>query len=722
MGSTAPSPTPESAEGLHETQVHAETFDTESLDAEPPLEASDAQVDDALDEIFGDFADEDEVPVAKGATETGERSIAEPAADALEAALASAETESAAAESGEAEDASMHREAESIAEVPVHGSVSASEPAEPARVLEGSERIHALWRAGWLASRRLGDFARARRAFDAALQDAGEQAPAVLRDYYEEARFHGDSTVARSVLERLRVHELEDDERSALFADAIQLALADQDDEALLKSLGLALDDAATHLWSLEAARLFAAEKADYGLLRRAHVLLASEADAPDASAAHFAAAARAAQLADEGEHAEAHAREALERDPASRYAVALLEEILRAQGKSDEVVALLRNAADAQAGEGAASLSLMLAGAAAAAAGDKALASETYEQAADQAPSSVSPLWALLRLGVDNGDDELVLRALEALAELETREGDAGAVTLRLGEHYAFVTKKPELAEGPLEACLESEAVAPEAALALALLPESAIDPALRIRALRRLAAVAPADRALLLRDAAISAFTGGTDPEAASELAQQLRADTEDDRFALLHDLLGSETDRAEGWLSLAAAGGDAERPAMMLQGLLSMLAAHGSEGAEDAFLLAQELLGEDNEAVAAVAADETLEASDDPDPRTDALLGRIEFTSVETVRGLLAGAGRAATTAKREEAVPTLRRSLESSPDDLASWEALRVAARDRSDWDAVAEACDRLSAALPSDGESAEFHAELVEEGAAVRMDY
>ncbi|MFT5355217.1 MAG: tetratricopeptide (TPR) repeat protein, partial [Polyangiales bacterium] len=455
----------------------------------------------------------------------------------------------------------------------------------------------------------------------------------------------------------------------------------------------------------------------DFALRASAPAAPATNAGPDDDAAAAFASAARAARLAGDDARAEQNARAALKRFPGHRYAVALLEEILRAQGKADDVVALLRSAAEARQGDSAAGVSLLNAGAAAEAAGDSKLAADTYEQAADLDPTNESPLWALARLGAQNDDNQLVLRALEALSALEVQGQGAGHATLALGEHYAVRSSKSELSEAPLEACLDNPELAADAAFALAIQGEAAIDPTLRLRALRLLAKSAPLDAVPLLQDAGITAATGEIAPDAVQELSEELRALDASDPYAVLVSLLNAPAaDRADAWLNLANATSGATRDAFTLHGLRSMMAS-GTDASADAFMIAQELAGSESE-FAAIAVDETLEASDDADPRSEALIGRIPLASKATAASLLAGAGRAATAARRNDAVSLLQRAIDAQPEDLVSWEAMRVAARDASNWPKVAEACDHLADAL-SDGP---FYCELVEESAAVRMDY
>lgn len=589
----------------------------------------------------------------------------------------------------------------------------------------GTRGALSLWRAALLAGHQLGDLDRADRDFQAAALAAEDPTP-ILRDHYEEALRAGRLDTARGVLEALLGRDLEPEERGALLADRVRLAHAHGDDAGAAEALVQAMSDEAAASWAPDAARVHAAETGDLPLLAKAHLALAESALAgiaareggEETSAAHLAGAARASARAGSLEEAEKHLERALDLVPGHRYSVALLEEIYRAGGRADRVVGLLRRAADAQAGPRARVITLLLAGAAAEAGGNHALAAETYEQAADHDSENVSPLWALWRLAQKTSDESLTLRALEALSGRELSQGQAGRATLALGEHYAFHLGKPELAEGPLQACLESEDVAPEAAFALATVAEDTQDPRVRVEALERLAIHAPVDARALRRDAGITALAAGFDPATAETLAESLAVDEPDDRFALLTKLLlGPPEDRSELWSTLSQLTDDTNASdALALHGLRSMIVTRGGDATDDAFLLAQEISGNDSYG-AIVAVDETLEASDDPDARFQALRGRLQYTSPETRSSLRAATGRAASAARREEALSLLRAATEEDPGDLASWEALRMAGRDAAEWEDVTRACDILAAAIEGEAQH-----ELLEESAAVLMDH
>ncbi|MBX3251689.1 MAG: hypothetical protein KF901_31215 [Myxococcales bacterium] len=619
---------------------------------------------------------------------------------------------------------------------------------------EGSddERASALWRAGTLAAEALGDPSRAMAFFAQAAERAASPGP-ILLDQLEVALSVGDADVAADAISTLLASELAPEERSALLRERVKLLAraAEQEpttqprlDATVEHALGLA--EAA--LWAPDDARTRSARGGRMALLAKAHRALAAQADEDELAAAHLAAAGRAFARAGDDEAATASLREALERVPGHRYAVAMLEVIYRARGDAEAVVALLREAAEAHGGTRAALVELLLAGAAAEAAGDARLAADTYEEAADRQPDATSPLWALERLAFSTHDDALLLRAREGLSERELSTAP-GRATLELGEQYERLGKI-ELAEGPLRACLEGP-LALEAAVALATLPEDRVDPSARVVGLERLLVEARGgDVARLSEELGGTAATSDLDPARAEELARALTSadraredgegpeDEEDEAatpesvWGLLHQLLTTTADarfadRADLFLRLAELTRDAgAASALTLHGLRAKLT-EGAAASDDAFLLAQELsvidAADDAHAATlraevAIATDETLAGGDDPDARAEALLGRLEHAAAATSSTLRAAAGRALAAASRgPEALETLREVLADEPDDLASWEALRVAARDVGAWADVARACDVLADAL--DGEPR--HA-LLEESAAVWMDH
>jgi tetratricopeptide (TPR) repeat protein len=138
-------------------------------------------------------------------------------------------------------------------------------------------------------------------------------------------------------------------------------------------------------------------------------------------------------------------------------------------------------------------------------------------------------------------------------------------------------------------------------------------------------------------------------------------------------------------------------------------------GSAASEDALLRALQAAAQAPESLsAAVALDETLAASDDPESRAVAIFGRMPYASTEVSRSLRSARARALLGAGRtREAADAARRALAQNPDDLGALDLLRVAARTLGDFATVADAAQRL--AQHAQGRS---RAQLLEEAALV----
>jgi len=302
---------------------------------------------------------------------------------------------------------------------------------------------------------------------------------------------------------------------------------------------------------------------------------------------------------------------------------------------------------------------------------------------------------------------------------------GSAGRATLELGEHYAYRLDKPELAEAPLRASLEGT-MAVESAAVLLSLREDTVDPSARIAALEVLLREAKGRDALVLgRELGGVTAVDRTDLERADAIAATMIDDegTSLDPWARLHVLRGHaeaarHDERAEAWISLASVGDDESASQdLLLHGLRAKVVAEGRDATDDAFMLAQELAGAADAPVAAVALDETLEGGDDPEARADALLARLAQGADATRESVAAAAGRALAAARRREAHALLAEVVRAEPKDLASWDALRIAARSAAAWEHVVRACDEIAEHTTGLARS-----EMLEEAAAVLMDH
>lgn len=580
-----------------------------------------------------------------------------------------------------------------------------------------------LWRAATLAAHQLADFPRAKRLYQQAIE-RHEDPALILRELYTAASELEDSSVdeALDAIMGLLPH-VEGEERAALLHHRYTLLRdAGRSDEAAnVLMQALKLEETAS--WSADAARAYAAGVGNHALLAEAHRVIAEQADDDEVVAAHLAAGARALCRADNLDAAVEMLERSLERSPGQLYGVALLEELYRARGDADAVVQLLRRAAAARSGARAGMVAILMAGAAAEASGDPKLAAETYEEAAQQDPDNISPLWALARLAERTQDEALLLRAREALSEREISTGSPGRATLELAEHYDK-GGDTERAEAALQACLQSP-VAAEAATALLTLRQDQIDPLTHLQALEALLPLAAEeDVPRVQRELGQTAAADELAPELAEETAAAVLERDEHDRWALLTRLFAAARDasdeRPELWLRLGTATSDPEATsALTLHGLRSQIvgAEPDSDAAEDAFLIAQELVADaEGSAAAATAVDETLSTGDDADAFADALLGRLRHTSDATRGSIESAAARALAAAVRPEATGLLRKVVTDDPTDLSAWESLRIAARAKEEWETVVEACDVLAEHI--DGE---LQHELLEEGAAILMD-
>ncbi|RLB49562.1 MAG: hypothetical protein DRJ42_20775 [Deltaproteobacteria bacterium] len=583
-------------------------------------------------------------------------------------------------------------------------------------------RARALLRAAEISATDLVDFDRARKSYDQAVSLA-EDKVTLLRELYGAAVRSGSWDAARDALRVLRVLPVDEEERSALWYDlhhVVRHELGDAEGADALLSEAMEVEACAS--WAPYLLRLHAARSRDWPLLAEAHVALADRTTDDEAAGAHLAAAGRAVLRVGDEARAMELLRRALERSPGHRYAVPLLEELLIANGEAEAAVALLREAAEAQAGARAAELNLLMAGAAAEASGDAKLAAETYEQATDQDPTSLAPLLALRRLAIQEGDVDLLLRSREGLSERELSGGQAGWATLELAEHYDLVANKPELAEARYRAALGAPTVAASAAAALSLSPAKEVAASARIEAYRTLLDAAPEGpaRVGLLRAITAEGSHKRSDMAAAAEAAKALSERDPSDVMAAWARITGGAigSERADAWVNLATAADDPEtRAELTLLGLRAKLVAQGDDAVDDAFLLAQEIGAATPEmAASGIALDETLAAGDDPEARAEALGARL----LHAGKGggpLQAAVGRALVAAGRpDEAYRNLRAVLDEDPKDLSSWEALRLAARDAEQWADVVTACDTLAEVC--DGE---LEAQLLEESAAILMD-
>jgi hypothetical protein len=574
-----------------------------------------------------------------------------------------------------------------------------------------------LLEAAQIAAHDLKDASKARELYVRA-DGKSEGNVEVLREAYGAALELSDAELSRFAIDKLLLRELEDDERAALVHHRVDVASSPEEAMQLLEAH---VGDPRFAAFAPHLARVRAAEAGNFPLLSRAHELLAERALTPDEQAAHLCAAARAALRARDVTRARGLLEHALGRVPGHRYAVALLEEVLRESGEGEQVVALLRRAAESQGDAREAELSLLLAGAAAEGAGDTAQAAQSYEEAADRNPASVGPLWALLRLAQRSGDQALELRAREGLAQREAEAQRAGIESLLLGDHYQLVTQKPELAEHVLSAALSDEETGAHAAVGLLLSPTASRE--LRDQASRVLAARATGgSSAAWLRELGQGTALRAHDRAAVLDLVERVASERGEDRWAAWTraswPLPGAPREHAAALATCAHTTSDPQ-----LAEVLRAEALVASRMADDARPWAEDLgaagIGVDAPLSPRVAEVVAAHAS----PIADAALSARALASAaaQSVGASHAQLVRAAARAELRagnavESVRGLEQCLADDPDDLAALELLRVAARKAGRFELVATSAEALARRL-----SGELWAELLEEAAAVRMD-
>lgn len=636
----------------------------------------------------------------------------------------------------------------------------------------GNARSQWLAWAAQMTAAELDDADTASKLFRDAVLSATDPTD-TLREAYETAIRAGDAATANNVSAALIERDISPRERSRLLRERFELLLGPLDDEAgAHKLLSEALEDPDAEAWARDAARMEGALARNYELLALAHDALAIGVS-PEVAAAHHVAAARARLRQKDVDGAERSLRAALSESPGSRYAVTLLEEILRARGDADEVVQLLRNAADAQRGAEA-EVNLLLAGAAAEAGGDHAVAADTYREALAQNPDAIASIWAMERLARRTANPTLLREALSARAERERAGAAAGASmrgALMLGEQTAYFANRGADGVPHLQAALSADDASTRAAAATALLhlPLAALgDDVTNSEAIRAASAVALVARLPIedpLRQELEAAFA---DPRAAASVSRATSApDAEDSADSQAHEARPAPLDdeeavfeasvapartavasttaigavrgviaafrddgisargagnvaRARAYRDLAAVAQDeAAKRELLLHAVRTRYLAGDTDAADDAFLWAQDLLASSRGSLEAAAAiDETSDAAAEPSARATALAARSQVSSRRVRHTVMTARARAELAARNFElAVGELRAALEEDPEDLTAWESMRVAAREVGDYESVAEACDKLARRV--DGH---LRAQLLEESAVCLMDH
>lgn len=456
------------------------------------------------------------------------------------------------------------------------------------------------------------------------------------------------------------------------------------------------LEDALEHRehqsWAPHLARVRGALGGNPALLARAHRALA-ERCAPERRAGHLCAAAEAHARTGDWQAAQSAIGQALEVAPDDRYALSLLDGVLRESGRVDRVLALAAEHRGGDASDSGAELSLLLAGATAEQDAELDLAVDAYEQAASAAPRSVSAALALGDVARRQSDADQRSCAYAALMDSDLGAGVPELFALLRGDALGLDEPSAPWAADAYERALSHPATASSAAVALLSMPLGAT------RAEARAAA----------EEIVNDAHGGGRPMDAGFEAA-----------YGGLRASFSQEgTSAGEAWLQLVdLAPTRALRAQTLLQGIRTSRIARGEQALDDLLLCAQEAVDQaEPDSESATLMEEVLAPGDDPDLRVTALRKRLAHTSAVGRGALAAAHARALVDAGRgTEAVALLSRAVEERPDDLAVWEILRGAARQAEQWPLAAQACERLAQFVEGS-----LRADLLEEAGSIRLD-
>ncbi len=275
-----------------------------------------------------------------------------------------------------------------------------------------------------------------RSAF-ALLHEAYEAHPSgtAARELYGAARVTGDAALVRRALDAILSEEdVGESERSAALLEQIARVWASRPTDGspaagLDALLRRSLSEPTHEVWAPRVARALAAASDDWDALATAHERLAVHAQDSEIAAAHAVAGARALVRNRDIAAAEKLLRQALELSPGHDYALAMLEEVLRARGDAQGVVSLVR---DAELGARGQEYTLLRAGSLAEAAGNSEIAITTYLEALERQPGSISSALMLERCAARLGNHSLRLLALDQLGRASTlKDEDAARVAL---------------------------------------------------------------------------------------------------------------------------------------------------------------------------------------------------------------------------------------------------------------------------------------------------
>jgi hypothetical protein len=566
-----------------------------------------------------------------------------------------------------------------------------------------------LLEAAQLAAHELRDSERARHLFERSEHKFPQQVE-TARSAYAAGLSTRDPALQRFAVQRMLALDLDAQEQAAVLHHALDLA---EDASAARALLTRALEAREPQKGLARIARQRAAETQDFALLGRAHEALAALETRDDEVLAHLCGSARASARAGDLPQARTLLEQALGRDPTHPYAGALLEEVFRRQGQSEELLALLGRSAQHQENAENTQDALLTAGLSAERAGDGARARKLYEDAAQKGAHAVSALWCLSRLAAREGDAALLKSSQQRLAELELARGEPGLECL-LGS---------ELLETPaaldpvdtLSSVLSTPKLACHAALALALGPNVPDEP--RERALDVLEASSTgAERALVVREQLSRALLAGEHHARILDLSEDVLKLAPDDVWAafvrtcvpLPHD----EDGHADALIAVAAQARDAQLKHALEAEALWIRRLVRSGPLNDGLVLSADKSATLAQVVHALAAPQR-----DAEARALALsCGLAEASGEERLDQQLLLARAELSRGDALAALSLTNAILEEQPDETCALELKRVASRAAGDFTALVAAAEALAQLVDDD-----FALTLLEESALVRSE-
>ena len=446
---------------------------------------------------------------------------------------------------------------------------------------------------------------------------------------------------AVTATELLLAHDLSPTEHSALrFVQIHLLRYALEESEKANAALRTALQEDDCESWVPAVARVRATLDGDHGLNIDAHHRLAALADDEQDRAAHFCAAARSQVALGDKEGAISTLQRVLKLDRRHEYAVALLEELQRAEGRTDEVIDLLKGAAELHGDSRSAEMAFLLAGRATEANGDFEGAKRSYQEAAQKSTSSVSTIFALRRLALIQDDAPAYRSTLAEAAKLEADEGRARDGVFEYAQFLSDEGNEPGIANTLFGQVMPHETLGANAALRILLSTQKPETDLLQQATEVFIDEASDQDRSLMR-------IALGLEKGRRPELGSQSPPAAWENSWHRYRNFKESSNDKdlRKRSNSIFALGSALNEPRisseLMLHGLRTELLTAGNSDNE-AYLLADELMQRwPDSAAVAVAVDETLSSADDPGARAAALESRLAYAEHGSARSSMKSA---------------------------------------------------------------------------------